>query len=106
MMVVHQVFAQIYEGEIKNIIVCDNYEMANWLARGSYGDEAFAVDCLQYPCGIGDKYREGVFYRINDDNSETVINYIPTAEQRMPALNAQVSYLAMMIGNEMEVDHE
>ena len=28
-MIVHQVYAQIVEGEIKNIIVCDNYE---WLS--------------------------------------------------------------------------
>ncbi len=101
-MIVHQVFAQIFDGEIKNIIVCDNYEMANWLARGSYGNEAFAVDCLQYPCGIGDKYREGIFYKINEDESETVIDYVPTVEQQVPVLNAQVSYLAMMTETDME----
>ncbi|WP_395548049.1 MULTISPECIES: hypothetical protein [unclassified Lacrimispora] len=101
-MIIHQVFSQIYEGEIKNIIVCDNYEMANWLTRGSYGDEAFAVDCLLYPCEIGDKYREGVFYRVDDGGNETVIDNIATAEQQMPALNAQVSYLAMMTGFDLE----
>lgn len=101
-MIVHQIFAQIHEEKVQNIIVCDNYEMANWLARATYGDEAFAVDCLQYPCGIGDKYREGFFYRINDDESETVINYVPTVEQQVPALNAQVSYLAMMTETDME----
>jgi hypothetical protein len=105
-MIVHQVFAQIFEGEIKNIIVCDNYEMANWLTRASYGDDAFAVDCLQYPCEIGDRYHEGIFYRINDDESETVINYVPTVEQQVPALNAQVTYLSMMSGIEMEVGNE
>jgi len=52
-MIVHQVFAQIHKGEVKNVIVCDNYELANWLARATYGSEAIAVDCLQYPCGQG-----------------------------------------------------
>ncbi|WP_313579577.1 hypothetical protein [Lacrimispora sp.] len=105
-MVVHQVFAQIFEEEIKNIIVCDNYEMANRLARAVYGVEAFAVDCSQYPCGVGDKYRDGIYYHVNNDESEIVINYVPTAEQQVPVLNAQVSYLSMMSGHEMEVYHE
>mgnify|MGYP003275721185 CR=1 FL=1 len=105
-MVVHQVFAQIYEKEIKNIIVCDNYEMANWLTRASYGDNAFAVDCLQYPCAVGDKYHDGAFYRLNENGDETAINYVPTVEQQVPLLSAQVSYLSMMSGVEMEVDNE
>lgn len=105
-MIVHQVFAQIFEGEIKNVIVCDNYEMANWLTRASYGDEGFAVDCLQYPCGIGDKYHDGVFYRVDDDGSETEVKPIITAEQEVQALNAQIAYLSMMSGIEMEVGNE
>lgn len=105
-MIVHQIFAQIYDNEVKNIVVCDNYEMANWLARGSYGDEAFAVDCLQYPCGIGDKYHDGAFYHMSNDGSETMINYVPTSAQQIPTLNAQVSYLSMMTGFEMEVGNE
>lgn len=104
-MIVHQVFAQIFDGEIKNIIVCDNYEMANWLARASYGDEAFAVDCLQYPCEIGDKYRNGIFYQVND-GIETEIERILTVEEQLPALNAQVSYISMMSGIEMEAGDE
>ena len=47
-MIVHQVYAMIYEEEVKNVFVCDNYEMANYLARATYGDDAFSVDCLQY----------------------------------------------------------
>ncbi|WP_349944372.1 hypothetical protein ABFV83_12870 [Lacrimispora sp. BS-2] len=102
-MFVHQLFAQIFEEEIKNVIVCDNYEKANWLARAAYGDKAFAVDCLQYPCEIGDKYHDGIFYHISEDGSETEIDYVPAVEQQVPTLNAQVSYLSMMSGYEMEV---
>lgn len=105
-MIVHQVFAHVYNKEIKNIIVCDNFELANWLARGAYGDEAFAVDCLQYPCGIGDKYHDGGFYRVNDDGSEIEIRPTTTAEQKVQALNAQIAYLSMMSGIEMEVGNE
>ncbi|MFT4107751.1 MAG: hypothetical protein QM657_18515 [Lacrimispora sp.] len=101
-MIVHQVFAQIYDGEIKNIIVCDNYEMANWLTRASHGDEAFAVDCLQYPCGIGDRYHDGEFYRVNKDGAEEAIQYIPTAEQMVPVLSAQIAYMSMMADIDIE----
>ncbi|MBE7718823.1 hypothetical protein [Lacrimispora indolis] len=101
-MVAHQVFAQICEGEIKNVIVCDNYEMANWLARASYGNNAFAIDCLQYPCGIGDKYHDGAFYHVGNDGNETEVKPVITAEQEVQALNAQVAYLSMMSDIDME----
>ncbi|SET52646.1 hypothetical protein SAMN05443270_0368 [Lacrimispora sphenoides] len=101
-MIVHQVFAQISKKEIKNIIVCDNYETANRLTRAAYGNEAYAVDCSQYPCGIGDRYHDGAFYRVNDDGSKGVINYVPTAEQQVPALYARGSYLAMMSDIDVE----
>ena len=67
-MVVHQVFAHILDTQIKNVIVCDNYEVANQLARAIYGDNAIAVECTQYPCGIGDFYVDNTFhYRDKDD---------------------------------------
>ena len=43
-MIVHEVFAQILDGEVKNIMVCDNYPTADYLTKCVYGDEAlFAV---------------------------------------------------------------
>lgn len=86
-MIVHEVFAQIHEGEVKNIIVCDNYEMANWLARATYGEEAFAVDCLQYPCAIEDRYQNGRFYRTDPKTGEeTEILPKPTQEEQVNQL--------------------
>ena len=69
-MIVHEVFAQILDGEVKNIMVCDNYPTADYLTKCVYGDEAYAVDCLQYACGIGDRYHENQFFRVNDDGTE------------------------------------
>ena len=89
-MIVHQVFAQIIEGEVKNIIVCDNYDMANWLAKQVYGDEAIAIDCLQYPCAIGDIFRDGKFYRILENGEEREIEYIPTQEQQVSAITDEL----------------
>lgn len=85
-MIVHQLFAQIYDGIVQNVIVCDNYEMANYLARASYGDVAFAVDCLQYPCGIGDHYHNGAFWTVGEDGFDVPIEPIPTQEQQVAAL--------------------
>ncbi len=87
-MIVHQVFAEIYEDTVQNVMVCDNYELANYIARCTYGKEAFAVDCLQYPCSIGDKYRDGRFWHIDEEGKETEIAYVPTAEQEVQLLKA------------------
>ena len=87
-MIVHQVYALIADETVQNVCVCDDYEMANFVARASYGDEAFAVDCLQYPCGVGDKYRNGNFYLVHPETGEeTLIKYVPTQEQQVEALN-------------------
>lgn len=87
-MIVHQVYAQIYNETVQNVIVCDNYELANRLARACYGADAFSVDCLQYPCSPGDAYRDGIFYHKNEDGTETVIEYVPTQEQQVAELKA------------------
>ncbi len=89
-MIVHQVYAQIYENKVQNVIVCDNYEMANYLARACYGDDAFSVDCLQYPCGIGDTYVDGIFYRSEAETGE--LEEIP----RKPTQEEQVERLTIM----------
>ena len=81
-MIIHQVFAIVHEETVQNIIVCDNYELANQIARGTYGNEAIAVDCLQYPCFIGCKYKEGKFYDLEDNE----IAYVPTQEQQVATL--------------------
>lgn len=111
-MIVHQVYAYICNETVQNIVVCDNYQLANDIAKGCYGNDAFAVDCLQYPCQIGDKYVDGRFYRVPEatengvliakpmdttpvDVSELVeIEYVPTQEQEVATLKAQNAILA------------
>lgn len=101
-MIVHQVFAQIHNDEVKNVIVCDNYELANWLARATYGQEAIAVDCLQYPCDQGDHYRDGIFYKVLEDGSEQKIEYVPTQEQQVQMLNMEAEQTAE---HQMDLDY-
>lgn len=114
-MIVHQVYAYIWNETVQNVVVCDNYQLANDIAKGSYGNDAFAVDCLQYPCQIGDKYVDGRFYRVPGvtengvlvarpmdttpvDVSKLVeIEYVLTQEQEAATLKAQNAILATAI---------
>lgn len=105
-MIVHQVYAMIDGiGTVQNVIVCDNYEEANRLARGVYGDKAAAVDCLQYPCAIGDRYHDGFFWRVQEDGTEKEIAYVPKQEQQVQRLTEENAELTMamadMIGGAM-----
>lgn len=98
-MIVHEVFAQISDNTIKNIIVCSDYTLANYLAHATYGDSAFAVDCLQYPCQIGDKYINNQFYK---EDGITPIKYVPTQEQQVEQLNRENTDLQLALTEQFE----
>lgn len=85
-MIAHEVFAMIADNTVQNVCVGDSYEEANRVARAVYGDDAVAVDCLQYPCAKGDRYINGVFYK---PDGVTPIEYIPTQEQQIQQLWAE-----------------
>lgn len=101
-MTAHEVYAHIHDGVVQNVVVAYSYEDANKVARAVYGNDAIAVDCLQYPCEIGDKYIDGMFYKAD---GITPIEYIPTQEQQVKLLqreNAELTLaLADMIGGAM-----
>ena len=95
-MVVHQVFAHILDNKIKNAIVCDNYEVANQLARSIYGQNAIAVECTQYPCGIGDFYIGNSFHYRDKDDPNKVGDPVPrknTAEEDAFEANSKATVL-------------
>lgn len=99
-MIVHEVFAQVVGGEVKNIMVCDNYPTADHLTKCIYGNEAIAVDCLQYRCMIGDLYHDGSFWRVNENTGEeTQIEYVPTQEQQIELLRAENEELTLAIAD-------
>ena len=100
-MAAHEVFAMISGETVQNVVV-GQYEETNRVARCVYGDDAFAVDCTQYPCEIGDKYINGVFYKAD---GTTPINRLSTDKeeiQQLKADNAQLTVaMADMIGGAM-----
>lgn len=86
-MIVHEIFAQVHNGVVQNIIVCDNYPTADHLTKCIYGNEAFAVDCLQYRVTIGDLYHDNLFWRVDETTGEEVeLEYVPTQEQQVQKL--------------------
>ncbi|WP_180994612.1 hypothetical protein [Clostridium sp. chh4-2] len=93
-MIVWQMYAFILDEEILNITHCENYEEANRIAKAVYGEEAIAVDCLQYPCQIGDKHINGVFYHVDPNTGDqTPIQYVPTQEQQVQKLELDKTIL-------------
>lgn len=81
-MLVHQIYAIIKKETIDNIIVCENYTIANDLAK-MIDKESIAVDVTYYPVRIGDKYVEGLF---RDKNNNEIINAMPTEKESINIL--------------------
>ena len=97
-MLVHQVYSMVDEnGIVQNITVGDNYEDANRIARAVYGEKAMAVDCLQYPCVIGDLYHDRQFWRIQKDGIEMEIKHVPTQEQQVQQLTLDNRELTLVM---------
>lgn len=95
-MIVHEVFAQVFEAEVKCVQVANNYPEADYITKCIYGPDAFAVDCLQYACQERDKYHDGCFWRVDPETGEeTQIPYIPTQEQEVSMLKAENAELTL-----------
>ena len=95
-MVAHTIYAIIWENTIRNISPCDDYELANRLARASHGNNAYAVECTQYSCEIGDKYINNAFYKAD---GITPIEYIPTQEQQVKQLQQEIAELTIALAD-------
>lgn len=96
-MYVKQTFAIVKDSTVVNDIVCDNYELANQLARSIYGEDAIAVESTQYPISIGDNYADGVFYY---KNSENVVPRQNTGEENALLAVEKVSALEAEIASD------
>ena len=85
MAIAQRTFAFIDNAIVKNIIVCDNYQTADSLAKNVIGLKAFAVEVTQIQTTIGDGYFDG-FFRNSDGE---IIHSLPTAEQEVVALKTE-----------------
>lgn len=98
-MIAHRLFAEIEDGVVQNIIVCDDYELANQLSRATYGPAAFAVDCTQYPIEIGSLWKDNKFFRKYEDGTEMEVRYIPTAEEEIEILRVENEELTLALAS-------
>lgn len=86
---------------IANICVCDNYEVANQIARMTYGQDAIAIETTLIPVQIGDTYSGGVFYR-----DGKIIEPNPTEEQRVTTLENQTTlHSDLQVESELDIDY-
>lgn len=83
-------FALIHDNDVKNVFICENYELANQLARASFGAKAFAIDTTRYDTKIGDTYEKGVFYHILEDGSLVEAMFIPTEKDNIATLQSKL----------------
>ena len=107
-MYVKQTFAIVLGETIKQDIVCDNYELANQLARTVYGDDAIAVDSTQYPIDVGDKYIDGYFYfkdgvtrvprnNTGEENALLAVGKVTELESNIAQNNVDIDYRLSII---------
>lgn len=85
-MAVHEVYAQIYEGNVVNTVVGD-YTSCNQAAREVFGPGAYAIEVTQIPTQIGDRYRDGMFFRV-ENGVERLIEAVPTDSNKIDDLLA------------------
>ena len=107
-MYVKQTFALISGDEVKQDIVCSNFEVANQLARRIYGDDAIAVESTQYPISEGDKCIDGYFYfkdgvtripRTNtgEENALLAVEKVAELEANIASDNVDMDYRLSLI---------
>lgn len=88
----NQIFSLISNNKIQNTIVCDNYEVANQIAKSTYGKDTIAIDTTLYPVQIGDDYIDGVFYR-----EDKIISRNLTETEKIELLNEQIVNLQLAL---------
>lgn len=98
MAIAQRTWAFILNEEVRNIIVCDNYPLADSLAKNILGNDSFAVEVTQIQTGIGHSYINGVFKDLNGN----VIDPLPTTEQEVTVLKAENEDLKLQLATTQE----
>ncbi len=83
-----QNFAIIANERVENVMVCDDYDVANQLARSMCGENAIAIDVSHIAVEVGDTYRNGQFFR-----GEEAIEPERSIEDRLNELNGYAHVL-------------
>lgn len=88
-MAAHEIFAQVFDGKVKNVTKFRDYPDADYITKCSFGSEALAIECFYIPTQEGDKYHDGCFWRADSETGvETMIEPVPTEVQEIESLKA------------------
>lgn len=103
----HQVYADVFEGVVKNVSVGD-FGVTDQIAKERWGADAVAINVTQIPVQIGDTYKDGVFYR-DGVEIEVLLTAEQAATQALSLANqaiASADYVTMMSGFDTATDKE
>lgn len=103
-MMIHNLYACVVDNKIGNIIVisADDLYIATQLAKASFGETAFAVECTQYKVNKGDYYIDGVFYKADSEDPSKpgdVIYRTNTPDEDAYEANAKATSLEETVAN-------
>lgn len=86
-------YAFVLKGKVQNIscFAIGSYTAASITGHDIYGDECEVINVTQIPTEIGDTYREGKFYHVDDEGEETEIPAYDTEEEAISKLQSSVS---------------
>lgn len=82
-----QKYAMIDGEDVFNIAVFETREDAIYVSRAVKGEDATAINIEQIDVHFGAKYRDGVFYNVDEEGNETQAEDIPTYDQSIQTLN-------------------
>ncbi|MFW6680249.1 hypothetical protein ACOAOT_21720 [Lacrimispora sp. AGF001] len=95
-------YALIYENIVKNRFECENYELANLLARASFGNDAFATDTTKYASTVGDRYENNKFYHVLEDGTVKEVAYIPSEQENIDLLHGKLLNSQLVLADTYE----
>ena len=88
-------YAFITNGIVQNIAVfaVGGYTDANIMGSEVFGKDCVVINVSQIPTAVGDIYKDGNFYRVAEDGTQTIVPTIPTEEESVNELLGTTSSL-------------
>lgn len=86
------------DGTVQNIAMFNDYEEANQVTRTIYGENAFAEE-YKWLVQAGDKYKDGIFYTVDEKGNAELAEYIPTDSEQISQLSQENAELTIVLAD-------
>lgn len=93
----HKIYAYITNELVQDVHVDLTYTTAVMNAKGLYGSSAFVVRCNRYHVKPGNIYKDGKFYKRNENGELEELSYIPSQLDILSELKNDSYRIAMNI---------